>query len=265
MEQMASLLPHLKQTTALSYEQYLDKQCKALNEQLGELQGYDCPQCRNKGCVYVVSNGAIAVKPCACQEMRRSMKRIEKSGLGDLLDTYTFARYKAEEGWQKKLLAAARAFADKPDGNWFFIGGQVGCGKTHICTAIVGEMLRRGTPAKYMLWGDEVAALKANVLDDAAYGRMMGPLKTTAVLYIDDFFRGNPTAADARIAFEILNARYNRRDLVTIISSERSIDGLLDVDEAVGSRIYERTRQYCFSIGSDPHKNYRMRGDANEQ
>ena len=43
-----------------------------------------------------------------------------------------------------------------------FIGGQVGAGKTHLCTAMVGEFLKRGISAKYMLWRDDALKLKAS-------------------------------------------------------------------------------------------------------
>ena len=66
-----------------------------------------------------------------------------------------------------------------------------------------------------------------------------------------------PTPADVNYAFEILNYRYNCPELITILSSELTEDELLDVDEAVGGRIYERAR--AFTIGRSREKNYRLR------
>ena len=43
-------------------------------------------------------------------------------------------------------------------------------------------------------------------------------------------------------AFEILNYRYNNKKLITIISTEQSIDNIIEFDEALGSRIYEMTK-----------------------
>ena len=96
----------------------------------------------------------------------------------------------------------------------------------------------------------------------------MEPLKTVAVLYIDDFFKPSrdesgqkrpPTAGDINIAFDILNYRYVN-NLPTIISTERTIDELLDIDEAIGSRIYQRTKGYCFSFRENRSRNYRLKG-----
>jgi len=128
----------------------------------------------------------------------------------------------------------------------------------------VVEFINAGNAAHYMLWRDEIVPLKASVMDDEAYEKAIRKLKEIKVLYIDDFFkteRGKmPTTAEINIAFEILNYRYNNRDLITIISSERLIDDIIDIDEAVGSRIYERSREHCLVIQYDRTKNYRLNG-----
>lgn len=143
--------------------------------------------------------------------------------------------------------------------NRIFITGN--CGKSHVCTGIVRELLRRGIPARYMLWRDEAVKLKACVNDTEEYMALIEPLKNIEVLYIDDFFKAGsvPTNADVNLAFEIINARYNKK-LVTLISSEYFIDELSNqVDEAVGSRIFERARGFIKNIGRVPERNYRLK------
>ena len=80
---------------------------------------------------------------------------------------------------------------------------------------------------------------------------MIDRFKKAEVLYIDDLFKTGrnpdgsepkPTAADINAAFEIINYRYNNPALLTIISSELNEDELLDIDEAVGGRIFERSK-----------------------
>ena len=41
-------------------------------------------------------------------------------------------------------------------------GGQPGSGKTHICTAVTGELLRSGLNARYIVRNDEAVKIKAN-------------------------------------------------------------------------------------------------------
>jgi len=258
--------------TEMSFEEYSDKRINDMNSIDGNLTGYDCPICKNKGVIYSHDGIYEVSRECECMKIRRSIWNIEKSGLKNLLDKYTFENYKVTEPWQKVFKESAERFINDHTGKWFYAGGQVGCGKTHICTAIVKELLKQGIPARYMLWRDEVVTLKAVVNDEVEYPKLINPLKTVPVLYIDDFFKtgdeldkfGNlvkkrPTQGDINVAFEILNYRYNNDKLITIISSERTIDELLDCDEAVGSRIYQRTKEYCKVCPQDIKRNFRMR------
>lgn len=244
------------------------RECDILNSTQGNLTGYDCPDCMNRGVIYRVDNGYIVSHECHCMETRRSMWNIKKSGIESLLKKCTFENFNATDEWQKDLKSGAQQFLTDHTGKWFYAGGQVGCGKTHICTAICGELLKQGMSVRYMLWRDEVVKLKANVNDSEEYQKLINVWKTAQVLYVDDFFKTSdtedgkkkkPTQGDINAAFEILNYRYINQDLVTIISSERSIDDLLECDEAVGSRIYERTKDYCFYFRPDKNKNYRLR------
>ncbi|MGN1368456.1 MAG: hypothetical protein ACI4WX_06290, partial [Aristaeellaceae bacterium] len=62
-------------------------------------------------------------------------------------------------------------------------------------------------------------------------------------------------------AFEIIDYRCNRKDLVTIISSEWMNTEIIGFDEAVGGRIYEMSNEggYSLSIKPDVRKNWRTR------
>ena len=195
------------------------------------------------------------------------LQRMERSGLKNLVEQYTFDQFVDQEPFQKKLKAGALDFLRNHDRQWFFAGGQVGAGKTHLCTAIAVAFLKKGMGVRYMMWCDDSAKLKSVVNDCEEYERRIQPLKTIPVLYIDDFFktslddRGSkkmPTQADVRLAFEILNYRYNN-NCITILSSEWTVDEILHCDEAVGSRIYQRTKEHCFVIGQDRRKNYRLK------
>lgn len=230
---------------------YIEQQrwrAAAFNKNPGSLEGYDCPECLNRGFSYKTDeDGYIISVPCKCMTIRNNRRRVEQSGLADLLSRYTFEAWRTDEEWQGEIYNRAKRFAENPDG-WFAVSGRPGTGKTHICTAICGALMKKGYDVRYMLWRDAATTLKANALDDAAaYSREIEPLKTVQVLYIDDFFKTGgkrpPTVMDVNLAFEIVNARYNTSGLITIVSSERSLDELMRIDEATASRIYERTKQ----------------------
>lgn len=251
------------------YENYdnaqnLEDDCNFYNKQIGDLNTYNCDKCYNKGNIAIIENNTINFAVCECMNIRKGLKRIEKSGLKDLLSEYTFEKYTVENEWQRNIKQKAVEYS-KLDitSKWFYIGGQVGCGKTHICTAIVNEFLNKGKNSKYMLWRDEIVELKANIMNDTEYQSIINPLKTIEVLYIDDLFKTekgkNPTTSEINTAFEILNYRYNSKNLITILSSEKSIDEIINIDESVGSRIYQKTKEYCFVIKNDVKRNYRLK------
>lgn len=182
------------------------------------------------------------------------MRRIRKSGLADMMQRYTFEAYETPTTDRAHIKAKAVEFAALDTG-WYFIAGRSGSGKSHICTAICAELIKRGQEVYCMSWRDESTALKAAV-NDPAYKDRIGKLKTVPVLYIDDFFKGGCTPADVKLAFEILNARYLTMALRTIISSEMTIRDILSEDEALGGRIYERSRGFVLQA---PDENWRLK------
>ena len=236
---------------------------KAFNDSIGHETS--CPLCKGKGMIARVDEcGNFAVRYCECMQRKLTLERLERNGLLCLYRDSSLDNYIAQDLWQKDILAGARRYVvDSEDGKWFYVGGQVGSGKTHICTGIVRELVDKGMDAMYMTWRDDGTRLKAMITDSEAYDRKMARYKTCGLLYIDDFFKTEqgklPTPADVNLAFEIINYRYVNR-LQTLFSSERPVRDILAIDEAVGSRIWERTKGFCFTIGKDRSKNYRLRG-----
>lgn len=247
---------------ALCYEDYQMERCRWYNETEGDLPGERCEICRNKGTVAVVVEGEMRVRPCECMVKRNALRRLERSGLGELVGRCTFGAYQTPEAWQREAKSLAQAFTGQR-GKWFFIGGAVGSGKTHLCTAICGSLMEQGLDTRYMLWRDEARVLKAAVNDNEAYSPRMEELKNAPVLYIDDLFKtrrgGEIRDADINLAFEIINHRYMQKNSITVVSSERTMEQILEIDEAVGSRIDHRCGEYKVNIGDKPGRNWRLR------
>lgn len=251
-----------------SFEEHTRRQCEQLNAAVGDKSDYDCPICHNKGDIYFVTeDNEICRRSCACMAVRKSAEQIRKSGLQRLMGLYTLEKFRADTPLQQHMKAAALRFLQDQSGQWFFAGGQSGAGKSHICTAVSGELLRRSVAVRYMLWKDESTRIKAVVNDDSEYRKLVDPLKTVPVLYIDDLFkpvldesgrRKQPNPGDIQLAFEIINARYIS-GRVTIISSEWTIEELQRIDPATGGRIYQMAEGYCLSISQGKEKNYRLR------
>lgn len=253
------------------YEKWKADGYNATEGHLNEQDGYDCKLCKNKGDIWKAGKDYRGAwthfsSTCRCMEVRNSIRRMKKSGLKDIIKDYTFDKFEASEPWQKTIKESAMQYAKNPEG-WFFLGGQSGAGKTHICTAICREFLLGGRRVVYMLWRDDVSRLKGMTENPDERAERMERFKRAEVLYIDDLFKmgkdkdgkpQKPTSTDVNLAFEIINYRYNNPDKITIISSECTTDDLVDIDEAVGGRIAERSRK--FNLKKDRTKNYRLRG-----
>lgn len=218
-----------------------------------ELDNVDCPICKNRGYIPYVKDGALYSKECECMNKRRSIRRIQKSNMTDMLMRYTFDEYQTPDADRHQIKHMAKRFAED-DSGWFYICGQSGSGKSHICTAICARLIDRGNDVYYMRWRDESRQLKAMITENL--DENLDKLKTVPVLYIDDFFKGGCSDADLRLAFEIINSRYNDSKLRTIFSSEMMLKKVMALDEALGSRIYERAKGYIISA---PSENWRTK------
>lgn len=250
--------------------EYEKKRCQWANDEEGHLHekdGYNCDICKNKGLIYILPDNfemyGMSVKECKCMSVRRTLRRARESGLQNILTDYTFAKYETPEQWQAEIKEKAQAFCKDENAHWFYIGGQTGSGKSHICTAIAAHYIKAGKSCRYMLWRDDAVKLKSAVNDFEVYQKQMKELKNIDVLYIDDFLKvrdgTEPTTADINLAFELLNNRLLDKDKITIISSEFTITKALEFDEATIGRIYQQAGIYKLSIDRDIRKNYRLK------
>jgi DNA replication protein DnaC len=218
----------------------------------------NCSKCNNTGWIfYTDQNGYETAKECECVKVKQSLARLERSGLGGLLDKYTFDRYISKYDFQKDLLTKAKNYLNEKD-KWFVVLGQSGSGKSMICAAICGELLKQGHEVRFMSWLTESVKLKQNVNNAEVYEPLMEDYKNCEILYVDDFFKNESlSSADLRIANEIINYRCvaNKR---TILSSERLVKDLIEIDQAIIGRIVEMAEEYVTEIiGAE--KNYRLR------
>lgn len=136
--------------------------------------------------------------------------------------------------------------------------GQVGSGKTHLAIAISNLLLDKGIGVIYMPYRDSITNLKQSILDEENYQREISKYKNAQVLLIDDLFKGRITESDVNIMYEIVNYRYFK-NLPILTTSEKTVDDLIEIDEAIGSRLYEMSKNYLAEMVGDK-LNYRIYG-----
>lgn len=246
-------------TSPVSDEEY--ERILNLRDRTDAREGIECEKCGNHEYMWVVRDGERMTKECECKTMRDNARRLRVSGLAEQVKKCTFESYQTKCDWQRAAKETVLKFVRDKDRQWLLLSGQPGCGKTHLCTAAAGKFIRAGADTRYMCWVDESTLLKACVNNEEEYSRRMKPLKTCKVLYIDDFWKTqkgqDPTPADVKLAFDLLNYRYCNRGLITMISTERTVCDMLDIDQAVGSRIYEMTKGYRMEF-EGTEKNWRL-------
>lgn len=238
------------------------------NTQSSLITPYDCEQCHDTGWIET-DPVTRAVRKCPCQLAKEAKARMENSGLKDALELQTFDSFVVKSETQKAVKSLAERYltdlfseSDNPRRPWLYIGGSPGSGKTHICTAVCGELLKKNISVRYMQWLDVARRLKA-IVNDESFDDEVEKYINVSVLYIDDLLKQkyvpNPvfTDADIKIAFTILNGRY-LQNKPTIITSEWDLmDQLMPADDGVFSRVYERSKGYTIMISRRPENNYR--------
>jgi DNA replication protein DnaC len=101
--------------------------------------------------------------------------------------------------------------------------------------------------------------------DFALLEAKLNRMKQADVLFIDDLFKpvnGKPRATDWQLEqmYSVLNYRYLNHKPI-LLSSELTIEGLVRVDEALGTRIYEMCSDYLVIIkGAAYELNHRLEG-----
>lgn len=227
---------------------------------------YRCPECKDTGYIHFEKDGYSFSRECDCMKAQKAEGLIRQSGLAGALEQQTFDSFRTETDMQKTMKATAERWVSETlNGGkaWLYMGGNPGSGKTHICTAACGELLKHNIATTYMQWDRESRKLKSYV-NDPDFETLVERYTETPVLYIDDLLKTKYmaapvfTEADIKIAFTILNARYIR-DLPTILSSEWDlVNHLLPADEGVFSRVYERCKGYTIRVPRDVKYNYRL-------
>ena len=205
---------------------------------------YRCKKCRDM--TFIIDDGIDT--PCECRALREAEDILKKSGIGKefrnkRFDNFDFSRSMATMEGYKKAMDYENEFLDIENNrcNSVMFLGQVGSGKTHLSMAICNELMDRGISVVYMGYRDAITGIKQNMMDSVYYNKMMNRYKSARVLFIDDLFKGKITDSDVNIMFELINHRYFN-NLPIIISSECGVGRLLDIDEALCSRLVEMSR-----------------------
>lgn len=225
---------------------------------------YECPKCRDSGFIFRTDeNGYQIARRCECYAIRQAKSMMKHSGISAEFQKKTFDNFITKKNPQltnakTKAIQYVKNFGQTEHDrhNSIMFCGQVGAGKTHLGTAICGELMNSGVAVIYMPYRNAVTKLKQNIIDEEIYSRELNQYTSARVLYIDDLLKGRLTESDNNIMYEIVNYRY-MNNMPIIISTEKSPNDLLIFDEAIGSRLIEMCRRNIIQL-QGKELNYRL-------
>lgn len=231
-------------------------------------QKYNCPKCKDTEFVFIVNEQGFEVaRRCDCHEKNQAMRLLKISGISEedakkgLSDFKTFGEPKlmmAKDTVSKYMLDFDEIKENR--NNSLLLCGASGRGKTTLGMAVANNLIGRCVGVRYMPYRDEFTRLKQELVssDERKYNEHIYKLTNAKVLFMDDMLKGKITESDVNILYEIVNTRYLAKRPM-IISTEKSLEELIDFDEAIGSRLAEMAQGYIVHFDKTI-PNYRTRG-----
>ena len=227
-----------------------------------------CPRCNGSGWVInythedptgVKSGGQGEMAPCpVCYDRIHAAKNRLVSGLPEELKNLTLKSFECSEPWQRQALEVAVSFAKKPEG-LLFLGGQSGCGKSHLAAGIIYRVSKSGSqPPLYYSWPDLLTAVRRTSRDWRSTD-IRDTLKDCRMLVVlDDFLatpNGRPSSTALETAFEIISARTaNKRP--TVLASPYTAEKINALYSVLFKKIARAAGGRLISIDPDETKDY---------
>lgn len=222
---------------------------------------YDCPKCEDRGYIFKIQDGYEVAVPCECLEKKQSVEKMARSGLTEAFKQRTFKTFIVNNEWQLEAKAKAMDYSKnfKETKASLMLSGQPGSGKTHIGVATMLRLIENNTGCVYREYISMLTDLKQTSMDEEEYIRSLEKYINPPVLFLDDFLKGEPTVADRKHVYKIINTRY-LKSMPMIISTEKSVKEILNWDEAIGSRLIEMCQGNVIEFPRGLENNYRLRG-----
>jgi DNA replication protein DnaC len=216
------------------------------------------------GYIRINDEGIEVYKACQCLIKKRTERIFKASHITDGFANKTFEKFDLAylPNVVRDAHRCAMKYSDSFDKirtskqNSISLIGKSGAGKTHLLMAIANRLISKNVPLIYFPYVEGFNEIK-NDLDNLE--SRVSKLQRIDVLFIDDLYKGrkDPTPFVIEQLFGIINYRY-MNNLPVLISSERFMNEMLDIDEAIGSRIFEMTRDFRVEL-SGADLNYRLR------
>ncbi len=216
-------------------------------EQLdGSMLPRGCKRCAWEALHMTSRDSEAYALACAQRKAENAMAAMIAAGITPRFAEATFDSYVAEGEQQRKALAKCRGYAEQfPShfraGRSLLLTGNVGCGKTHLASAIVRTVVADQCRALIIPAGDIVSIARASMAPGSGYTdrEVAVHLGGLDLLVIDEIGAQKGSEYELGLLHSIIDRRY-QAVLPTVVISNLSADGLKSY---IGDRALDRLRQ----------------------
>ncbi|WP_339283704.1 ATP-binding protein [Paenibacillus sp. FSL R5-0486] len=264
LEEIRRRANSLSSTNAADAAEHKQYRCKHCKDELGWIKRVplsdkpfdymdkweDCPCTKDRAIERLMKSSHITEK-----FRQKTLTNFITDGLPELV--------KESHQAAVEYVSSYAAIKDTPQNSMALLG-KSGAGKTHVLMGVSNNLLKKGVGVLYFPYIEGFSELKDNM---DTVGTRLQQLKQVEVLFIDDLFKGGkkdkvtgikmPSDWEVEKMIEVINHRYLEQK-PTLISSERDIADLCDIDEALGGRIHEMCKDYMVIITGGLEMNYRL-------
>lgn len=177
-------------------------------------------------------------KKCICRIKADWERQVANSGLGHRVKRDTFDNFIADNPELTRNKKLAYYWAKNLPTNVLLLAGNSGTGKTHLASAVAGELMKtHGIIPKLALYNEIVDSAKGTYIDERKANELIYQHVEPKCLLIDDFLKAKFSDHDHNVLFRIINERCDKGKL-TIVTTEVLSDDISKNKDLVG--IYSR-------------------------
>ncbi|MCE0981671.1 ATP-binding protein [Pseudomonas monteilii] len=216
-------------------------------EQLdGSMLVRGCKRCAWEALHTTPRDSAERALATAQHKAEKASEALIAAGITPRFAGATFDSYQAETEPQRKALAKCRAYAEQfPEnfraGRSLLLTGNVGCGKTHLASAIVRTVVADGAAALIIPAGEIVSIARASMVPGSGYTDrdVVVHLGGLNLLVVDEVGCQKGSEYELGLLHSIIDRRY-QAVLPTVLISNLGAESLKTY---IGDRALDRLRQ----------------------
>lgn len=204
--------------------------------------------CKGAGFVHPYVGGKVVYRQAIpCREPGCLAGIIQNGVRGEARDQ-TFLNFEPQTGAKKALNAAHELAFGRSEFVWLLLYGGPGCGKTHLCNAMIKEVRERGWEAKLIMAADLFSMLRQAISENRT-DEVLTKLKELFFLVIDDYGVEYGSNWEEAKFDELMTSRYSR-GLPTVVTTNKDFEALPDriksrfKDKRMSQAVYNSAPDY---------------------